>query len=107
MTDARRSAAITKATTDANDRVERWKRAGVLAAQMGRDPSVAGSDFLNDAAGIQTLKDFVLKSAHIAMMIGGERQQAGRQRSAAADGQLADGRAGAGRDARARRCHAG
>lgn len=52
VTDARRSLAITKAQSDATDRLERFKRAGVLAQQMGRDPSVAGSDYLNSAAGI-------------------------------------------------------
>ena len=51
-TDARTSLAITKATSDANDRLNRFKNAQVLAMQMGRDPSTAGSDFLNDAAGI-------------------------------------------------------
>lgn len=53
VTDARRSLAISKAQSDANDRLNRFKNAQVLAAQVGRDPSVAGSDFLNDAAGIQ------------------------------------------------------
>lgn len=56
VTDARRSLAITKATTDANDRLNRFKNAAVLAAQMSRDPSTAGSDFLNDATGIVLAK---------------------------------------------------
>lgn len=66
VTDGRRALAITKAQSDANDAAERFKKAGVLAQQMGRDPSTAGSDFLNDAAGITLAKYGIDKQAKAA-----------------------------------------